>query len=548
MALQHQISYRYSGLRRKSEGFSVGVNEIPKTHDALEGPFRLPVQITSVMGEPVPHGARPLGYAALAAAYGLEVPDVLFATSERHTLRTTGRWSILTPRYRPADTLVAHLAFALRHEAVDIGILAALFRRPEAGPAITEWVRRQPTGQHPRRAWFLYEWLTNRHLDLPSAPKVAAADIIDPKRQFTITGQIVSRHRVRNNLPGTPAFCPLVRLSPDLVVMLASNLAEEARAVVRRTAPDLLARAAAFLLLKDSKASYVIEGERPPQDRIQRWGQALGQAGQTELSEDELLRLQRLMIGPDTRFIGLGWRVQGGFVGGRDRDTNAPLPDHISARPDDLAGLIHGLIDFAERSEAGGLDPIVSAACLAFGFVFIHPFEDGNGRVHRWLLHHVLGRRGFNPTGINFPVSAVFLERIEAYRATLEHFSRPRLALTHWETTPELNVHVLNDTRDLFRFSDGTRQAEFLGASVLETVRNILPRELDYLRRYDLAKGRVGNFLEMPDHRFDLMLGFLRQSEGHFSQRAREKEFAALTDEEVSAIEGIYADLLLGHG
>jgi hypothetical protein len=222
------------------------------------------------------------------------------------------------------------------------------------------------------------------------------------------------------------------------------------------------------------------------------------------------------------------------------------LPDHISARPDDLAELIHGLIDFAERSEVGGLDPIVAAACLAFGFVFIHPFEDGNGRVHRWLLHHILARRGFNPAGINFPVSAVFLERIEAYRATLEHYSRPRLALTHWETTPELNVRVLNDTGDLFRFFDGTVQSEFLSASVLETVRNILPREIDYLSRYDLAKSRVENFLEMPDHRFDLMLGFLRQNEGRFSKRAREREFEALTDDEVSAVEGIYADLLLG--
>ena len=44
------------------------------------------------------------------------------------------------------------------------------------------------------------------------------------------------------------------------------------------------------------------------------------------------------------------------------------------------------------------------------------------------------------------------------------------------------------------------------------------------------------------------MLGFLRQNDGRFSKRAREKEFAALTDEEMLAIEGIYADLLLPLG
>jgi Fic/DOC family len=526
------------------------VIEIPESDaflSAVEEPFQLPVLVASVLEQPIPSGVRPLGYAALAAAYGLAVPapDRLFATGDRHTMRTEGCWSILTPRYRTPDTFVAHLAFALRNEAVDLGLLAALFRRPEAGRAIAAWVRRQPTGKHPRRAWFLYEWLTQQRLDLPSAPKVSAADVIDPERQFAIAGEIVTRHRVRDNLPGTPRFCPLVRLSPDLVAMRASDLAEEARTVVRRTAPDLLARAAAFLLLRDSKASYIIEGERPPQDRIQRWGQALGEAGQTELTEDRLLRLQRLVIGRDTRFQHLGWRVQGGFVGSRDRDTNAPLPDHVSARPVDLAALIAGLIAFAERSEVGGLDPIVSAACVAFGFVFIHPFEDGNGRVHRWLLHHVLARRGFNPAGVNFPVSAVFLERIEAYRATLEHFSRPRLMLTEWETTPNLNVRVLNETADLFRFFDATSQAGFLGASVLETVRNTLPREIEYLRRYDQAKGRIQNFLELPDHRFDLMLGFLRRNQGRFSKRAREREFASLTDDEASEIENVYADLRL---
>ncbi len=529
------------------------MNEILETDEppgVAGGRFHLPARVASVMGQPVPAGVRPLGYAALAAAYGLEVPapDFLFATGERHTLRTEGRWSILTPRYRPADTLVAHLAFALRHEPVDLGLLAALFRRPEAGTSITAWVQRQPTGRHPRRAWFLYEWLTGERLDLPSAPKVAAADAIDPERQFAISGQIVSRYRVRDNLPGTPRFCPLVRLSPDLIAMLASDLAEEARAVVRHTAPDLIARAAAFLLLQDSKASYIIEGERPPQDRIQRWGQALGEAGRTAISEDEFLRLQRLVIGRDTRFLRLGWRAQGGFVGRRDRDTNAPLPAHVSAKPEDLGALIDGLMEFAERSDVGELDPIVSAACLAFGFVFIHPFEDGNGRIHRWLLHHVLARRGFNPPGVNFPVSSIFLERIEAYRATLEHFSRPRLALTDWETTPDLNVRALNDTHDLFRFFDATRQAEFLSAAVMETVRNTLPREIEYLRRYDLAKSRIENFLEMPEHKFDLMMGFLRQNAGQFSKRAREKEFGALTDDEVAAIENIYADLLHHQG
>jgi hypothetical protein len=511
----------------------------------MNQPLNLPDRVISVSGSALPEESRPAGYAALIAAANLQVPppDEMLAISEKHTLRQEDRWRVLTPRYRPEDTFSGQLEFALRHEPLDLAVLNALFRTMPAA-VIEEWVKSEPTGQHARRAWFLYEWLTGTKLDLPDADKAPYVGIVDNKRQFAVNGKTVTRYRIRNNLPGTTDFCPLVRRSEKLISVLDSDLAAEARAVVQQTAPDLMARAAVFLLLEDSKASYVIEGERPPQDRVQRWGQAIGEAGQQALTADELVRLQRIVIG-EVRFTRLGWRIEGGFVGKRDRETNAPIPDLVSARPDNIADLIRGLIDYANRSEGNGLDPIVAATAVAFGFVFIHPFEDGNGRIHRWLVHHVLARSGFNPPGITFPVSAVFLEHINRYKSVLEHYSRPRLLLTQWETTPSLNVRVLNETRDLFRFFDATRQAEFLADSVVETIRKTLPHEIDYLRRYDQAKKRIEAFVEMPDATFDLMMGFLRQNRGRFSQRARTKEFAKLTDEEAASIEGVYQDLLL---
>ena len=502
-------------------------------------------QATAIANLCLPAETQPAGYAALIAAFdlGVPAPDEMLTIASKHTLRREGHWRVLTPRYRPADTVAGQLEFALRHEGVDLAVLNALFQN--ASPAfVEEWVRAQPTSGYARRVWFLYEWIQGTRLDLPDAPPAPYASILDDKQQFAVEGETVTRYRIRNNLPGTPDFCPLVRRSETLTALLDQDLAGEARNTVQRTAPDLVARAAAFLLLEDSKASYVIEGERPPQDRIQRWGHAIGEAGRQPLTTNELLRLQRLVIGP-ARFTHFGWRTEGGFVGPRDRETNAPLPDHVGARSDDIASLVAGLIAYTARSEQHNLNAIVAAAAVTFGFVFIHPFEDGNGRIHRWLVHHVLARSGFNPPGIVFPVSAVFLEHIQRYREVLEHYSLPRLALMQWETTPTLNVRVLNPTRDLFRFFDATLQAEFLAQSVVETIRHTLPREIEYLRRYDQARLQIEAFVEMPDATFDLMMGFLRQNQGHFSQRARAKEFAKLTDEEVTSIESIYQDLLM---
>ena len=97
---------------------------------------------------------------------------------------------------------------------------------------------------------------------------------------------------------------------------------------------------------------------------------------------------------------------------------------------------------------------------MAFGFIYIHPFEDGNGRLHRYLIHHVLAERGFNPPGLVFPVSSVILRLIDDYRRVLEGTSRPLLPLIEWESTSRGNIRVLNDTGDFYRFFDATSCAE----------------------------------------------------------------------------------------
>ena len=124
-----------------------------------------------------------------------------------------------------------------------------------------------------RRIWFLYEWLLGRELDLPAADKVAYADAVDTGLQCAGSGQNSARHRVRNNMPGTPEFCPLVFKTKAIDEFIGQDLKERARVVVSEVPKELLARTAAFLLLKDSKSSYVIEGERPsPGTAFSDWG------------------------------------------------------------------------------------------------------------------------------------------------------------------------------------------------------------------------------------------------------------------------------------
>jgi hypothetical protein len=495
----------------------------------------------------LPEPATPAGYAALIDAFltapsgpSVPLPPRLSAIGSRHRKAETPEWRLFTPRHAPRPTLEGHLTFALKYEGLDLAILKRVFLA--IGPAQVEViVRARPTGGYARRIWFLYEWLTGETLGVPAAETGTYVPALDPDQQWGTGGENSPRHRVRNNLPGTPAFCPLVSRTPALDQFIALNLAERAREVVSRVPRDLMARTAAFLLLKDSKSSYFIEGERPPQDRIQCWGRAIGEAGRAPLDPDELLRLQRIVIG-DARFVRLGLRRDGGFVGEHDRQTQAPIPDHVSARPEDLASLVEGIIAF-DRSAAEQLDVIIAAAVLAFGFIYVHPFEDGNGRIHRYLMHHVLARRGYNPAGVHFPVSAAILRRIEEYRTVLESYSRRLLPVVHWEPTTSHNVRVLNDTADFYRFFDATPHAEFLYTCVRQTVEQDLPNEMAFLEKYDRFRTFVESTVDMPARTLDNLFSFLRQNAGRLSMRAREKEFAALTDDEARRIEQTYLEL-----
>jgi Fic/DOC family len=490
----------------------------------------------------LPEKATPAGYSALIHALDLAVPlpRTLSAIGERHRIIEHDGWRIMTPRHAPPASLEGHLTFALKYEGLDLTVLKRLFLKTGSGP-IEALVRKKPTGSYARRIWFLYEWLTGGRLDLPDAEAGRYVPVVDPELQWAVPEETAPRYRVKNNLPGGKDFCPLVFRTDALTNFIGLDLPKRAQDIVAAFPRDLLARTAAFLLLKDSRASYAIEGERPPPDRIQRWGRAIGEAGRRTLDREELLRLQRIVLG-DARFTKLGFRQEGGFVGEHDRETRTPLPDHISARPEDLPALIGGMIGF-DRGPAQHLDPVIAATVLAFGFVYVHPFEDGNGRIHRYLIHHILAERGFNPPGVVFPVSAAILDQIYSYRQVLESYSQRLLPLIQWETTPDCNVRVTNDTGDFYRFFDATPHAEFLYGCVQRTIEQDLPDESAFLRRYDSFRRQVDAFIDMPEHMTDLLFRFLHQNDGRLSQRASAKEFAALTDDEAKRIEAIFGEV-----
>lgn len=504
---------------------------------------RFSLQLSVFHGRTVPEDGVIVGYGAIIEAYKLAVPipvKLTFISSKKRQFENN-EWKVFSSRYLPEENLYKQITFALKYEGVNLLLFKKLFEVLK-NTELEEMIQQEIQGQFSRRIWFLYDWLIETKLNLPNLKTGNLVTVIDEKLQYAIDGVSSPRHKVINNLPGNQNFCPLIRKTEKLEKYIASNIRQEKSNYLSRVHKDILQRVSSFLLLKDAKASFSIEGESPRTNRAARWGTAIGQAGKNELSIAELNRLQQMVIEND-RFIKMGIRQQQGFIGDRDRATHEPIPNHISAKFEDLNTLLAGWLQTQKMLTQSRTDPVLVAAKIAFGFVFIHPFVDGNGRLHRYIIHHILSQTGYTEQGIIFPVSASILTHIQDYAKSLESYSHPILNFIDWKPSENNNVEILNDTIDYYRYFDATAQAEFLFYCVNDTLVNVIPNEVEYLMKFDEFKSFLDNKYKMPDNIVSLLVGFLEQGNGTFSVRSRKKEFSVLTQKEVEEIETTYKEI-----
>ena len=150
----------------------------------------------------------------------------------------------------------------LKYEGLDLLILKNTFQLI-GEKDIRQAVLNEPTGQYSRKVWFLYEWLLGTKLDIPDLKTGTYVEVVNPDFQYPGPTVNSTRHRVKNNLPGTAEFCPLIRRSDKLEEYIAANFRESIEKGFEGMDKELIRRTAAFLLLKDSKASFAIEGEFP---------------------------------------------------------------------------------------------------------------------------------------------------------------------------------------------------------------------------------------------------------------------------------------------
>ena len=454
---------------------------------------------------------------------------------------------VAIPRHvAPGDDLVlSHILFALRYETLQIAVLEQALRLVPADELL-EGLAVKPQAGYLRRAAYLWEKANNRELPLPLATTGGNyLEIFDPKEYYT--GQAWERSqkfRVVFNGIGPYEFCPVVRRDSGLEKAGADILMRLNAWAGDPKNAELLDRVMSWAYLSETRDSYAIENEVPSADKESAFLQAMAQLrDKTPLSEAYLVQLQNTVIsnprGAEVQFRSMqNWLQRGG--------RGAAAVRYVPPAPDSMLTLMDGFMRMANAKD--DVPPLVKAALVSFGFVFLHPFIDGNGRLSRLLAHHTLNCKGalpqVNGSPAILPLSVAMKKNEKDYLRALESFSLPARAL--WDVTQIGDSEFVFDFKSsprIYAHWAGQKAAEFVTACAGEALERSLVEEAVYLRDYDEAFEKIDKSYDLPNKTINLLIQWIHQNSCRMPERRKSApELMLLKPEQLQQIEAMVSE------
>jgi hypothetical protein len=434
------------------------------------------------------------------------------------------------------DTPIGQLEFALRHEGMDLAILAEAL--PAIGPeALVKRLRENPNGEYVRRAAFLWEWLTGDALEADVQPTARYIDLFDTDRYYGASNsERYPRYRVRDNALGDKRFCPVLRRSAypgsDWILSMMRQAGELAKG---SGVGEIYERAIQYLYLSETKSSFAIEREIPGAGKEERFVRILQRAGEVrDLTEDRLVEIQNAAV-RDAFSREAGYRHRQNWL-----EDAAGRISFLPHPPKWLRETMEGWEAFVNDTSRG-VDPLVKAACASFGLVYLHPFMDGNGRVHRFVAHHVLVHSGLAATDMIIPISAVIKKQIPAYLDVLSAFSRPVTALWDYRRLDDGPFVRSGPGPAVYRYFQADRELAFLQETIRQAIEEEIPGELAWLAGFDEASRQIDSRYDLPQKDIARLIRMIRGNGGRLSKRKR-SQFDRIPDSVIAEIEAMVCD------
>ena len=435
---------------------------------------------------------------------------------------------------------IEHLLFAIKYEGVNLQILSQALQQIEAN-SVLQALEKAPSGAYIRKLAFLWECFNRSELNFKS-PATNYIDLFDSKKYVTTRGIKNQKWHVIFNGLGSLNYCPIVRRTQRIEEFLKGNILSEAQKFVDKIGYKIADRALQWAYLSETESSYAIEGETAAGDKALRFMKLLQKAHEpTQLSEDYLCDLQnQIVTNPFEQAYSFrneqNWLSSGGR--GALSVSYVPPPAHL------LDELVPDYLAMANRLPLE-INPIVAAAVTSFGFVFLHPFMDGNGRLSRFLFYEQLCRSGQLPKGTLLPVSVAMQNAEDSYLQTLQSFSKP--ARSFWRVTwlDEVNYDFkFNGCDSLYRYWDATDCVEFSFAMANDALNIYLKDEVLYLERSDAIEKKVNDHFDIRQNYLHHLINRCLDQKGVVSKNMRKKYSAMVSEELFDFLEKTTKDVL----
>lgn len=479
-----------------------------------------------------------IGYEYLRTQLGLPVFPVVHPASIRPVNRILDAQDELQVPKSVApksDHPIEHLLFALRYEGINLQILAETMPKI-AGEDLIARLRESPSGLFIRKACYLWEWFTNGELSNLPAISGPYGDLFDPADYVTGIVRKNAKWRINFNGLGSAEYCPVVRLTQPVKDGIASDILGRTKAFLASLGPINADRALSWAYLSETDSSFAIEREAPSQSKAETFVALLLQAHEKiELTEEYLADLQSATISNPYEKAACfrheqNWLRWGGLRG-------AGSVAYVPPSPELLAKIMPAFMDMANALPRQS-DPVVAASVASFGFVYLHPFMDGNGRLSRFLFHHALCQSGKLDQGLLLPVSVAMKRHETESLEVLQSFSKPARKLwdVYWADADQFDFKF-KGADSIYRFWDATPCVEF-GYRMTEQALSVdLRQETEFLANFDRISKAVNDEFDIRGNDLHLLIVSALQNEGRVSNNRRKKLAPRVPEEAFDFVE-----------
>lgn len=478
---------------------------------------------------------KAIGYSYLNQYYKLVLPKLGVevyqdSRADKECTKTYGAFvrKIIPGSRKIIDSPYEHMVLAIKYQGIRLHFFAAIFKDVDVNE-LTLFIKAKPTSSYNRIIWYLYEWLTDKKLDIANVKSGNYVKLFDHRYYYTVQGgDRDKRTHVINNAIGTKEFCPTIRKTPRIIELEKVDVYETAYAQMQHIGTDLKAdvigRSINYLYTKESKSSTEIEKETPTKQKMKRFLNTIKNAGLFELTKEKLLDIQNQIVEENKRSddyrqgeIYVGTTIH--RTGGLDEDVHyiAPLAKHVPS-------MMEGLFETHDRLMLDAQVPsLMHAAVISFGEVYIHPLVDGNGRTHRYLIHDVMKQREPRHEFI-IPISAAILKNSTEYDRVLETISRPIMAMLDYELDSENGNKAIihNDIEYMYRYPDYTEHVIFAYDMMNSAIATELLEEICLLLVFDKIKDAINKQTDVPNEKLDKIVSIIINGSGIVSKAKNE--------------------------